>query len=457
MQMVLKGDTSVKTLVGHKKTIPGLIYRWSDFVFPFSHLGKRYVFNNLTKRCYCIDEQTLNTEKNARFTSESDIKQDVMDVLVADLFLVPEDKDETQLYEGFLKIARAMRRSKGYSSYTILPTTACNARCVYCFELGYEYVSMKAETAERLIQFIIETHNPKKKVELNWFGGEPLVGEKIIDKICEGLRNAGVDYTGYIVTNASLISAENIKKMQSLWNVQEMQITLDGAEDEYNARKNYYHHYPSAYWHVLSRIKMVNEAGIFIYIRVNIDSGNIGGLRQMFSELEPFVPDKKNVVVLLTPLFQVQESLDGLSVWNRCFDLFDFIQSLGFRLQTMSRIRELTVQYCMADSPDRCVVIGPDGRLYPCESIEAMPSLGNIWDGVTNQELYNELSQVEKTAEKCKGCVFLPDCTPFSKCENFLANCKTVREKYLLFSLNRKLSQLENGAGNDTEDNQITC
>ena len=101
MQMVLKGDTSVKTLVGHKKTIPGLIYRWSDFVFPFSHLGKRYVFNNLTKRCYCIDEQTLNTEKNARFTSESDIKQDVMDVLVADLFWFPRTKMKRSFMKAF--------------------------------------------------------------------------------------------------------------------------------------------------------------------------------------------------------------------------------------------------------------------------------------------------------------------------------------------------------------------
>ena len=49
--------------------------------------------------------------------------------------MVPEHKNEAESGVSFCKIARALKMKKeGYSSFTILPTTACNAWCVYCFE-----------------------------------------------------------------------------------------------------------------------------------------------------------------------------------------------------------------------------------------------------------------------------------------------------------------------------------
>jgi len=59
------------------------------------------------------------------------------------------------------------------TSYTILPTTGCNARCYYCFEHGSKVMTMTRETAGEVVRFITEHCGPKKTVAIMWFGGEP--------------------------------------------------------------------------------------------------------------------------------------------------------------------------------------------------------------------------------------------------------------------------------------------
>ena len=115
--------------------------------------------------------------------------------LVGSHFLVPEDKDEAETYVSFCYIARTLKlKQSGYTSFTILPTTACNARCIYCYEQGMQYVTMKEETVAQTIEFIKKVRSPKEKVNFLWFGGEPLVGERIIDKICAGMPEADADF-----------------------------------------------------------------------------------------------------------------------------------------------------------------------------------------------------------------------------------------------------------------------
>ena len=94
-----------------------------------------------------------------------------------------------------------------------------------------KYVTMNDDTVEQTIEFIKKSRNPKEPVRFSWFGGEPLVGEKIIDRICDGMREAGIEFDSNMVTNSALITEDTIKKMKNDWNLTTMQITLDGVEE----------------------------------------------------------------------------------------------------------------------------------------------------------------------------------------------------------------------------------
>lgn len=163
-----------------------------------------YVFNNLTKQCI---EGTLPATARVG---------EGYDELICAQFLVPSDKDECAYYNEISALMRAFNRKKGIKSYTILPTFRCNARCIYCYEEGVTQTTMTPETVEQVIRFIVSTH-AGKKAKITWFGGEPLLGEGIIDRICEGLREAGVEYKSTIISNGSLISPEIISKMVREW------------------------------------------------------------------------------------------------------------------------------------------------------------------------------------------------------------------------------------------------
>ena len=178
MKEIFTGDALLKTVAGVKEVSDGTNYKWSDFTVPFTHKGEAY--ETLTK-------------------------------LVAEQFLVPENRDEAAYYENIIKIARLLtqqRTPKGYRAYTILPTTACNARCVYCFEQGFKYVTMTDECVEQMIRFILDTRcKDGKPIRIRWFGGEPLICEKIIDKVSAALREAGVAFYASMVEIVSVVSS----------------------------------------------------------------------------------------------------------------------------------------------------------------------------------------------------------------------------------------------------------
>ena len=102
----------------------------------------------------------------------------------------------------------------------ILPTTTCNARCFYCFEQGMEYRKMSRKTVEDVLRFILE-HKPKehKKIHIHWFGGEPMCAADNIDRICDGLDEAGIEYTAEMTSNGSLFDEESVKKASEKWKV----------------------------------------------------------------------------------------------------------------------------------------------------------------------------------------------------------------------------------------------
>ena len=451
MKQIMNGDPHAIAVIGKKKIQGDATYRWSDFVLPLMHRGEPYVFHNLTKRCYQVSP-SLATARETVFTSANILRDSDLTLLAEDGFLVPADKDEAAYYEGILQVLRMVRekgKKKGYRSFVLLPTTACNARCVYCFEQGMKYVTMTDEVAEQTIRFMLDYVCPGEKVTLSWFGGEPLIGEKTIDRITDAMTAAGIDFKSKIVTNGSLITEALVEKMKKRWHVYALQITLDGVEEEYNSRKNYVFPYDSAYWHVLSRIKMIVDSGLYLCIRVNIDEKNIGGVKQMIDDLRPFIKYPENTTIDLVPLFEVQGRESGIAVWKELFELMTYIDSTEFCTTPHSQLKRVKLRHCMAENLTRSIAIAPDGKLYNCENLDSFESIGTVFDGITRPDLVRAFSTVEKTAEKCRGCVSLPECTTFTKCKNPSTHCKFAKREYLAYDLHRQLDKKANAASEE--------
>lgn len=455
MKLFYKGDGFAQKVLGSKTLADGIAYRWSNYAIFHECDGERYLYHNLTKKLYQLEDEGFDVQRTARFSAEQIAADENLTQLVNERFIVPENSNESAVYEGFCKIARAMKMKKqGYTSFTILPTTACNARCVYCFEQGMKYVTMTDETVQQTIDFIKKVRNPQKPVVFSWFGGEPLIGKNIIDKICSGMREAEIPYTSRMISNGSLIENDLVQKMKEDWHLKTVQITLDGVEEEYNRRKNYYFNYESAYWHVLARIKMLNVNDVTVAIRINIDKENIDGVLTMIDDLKNFIVKPELVFFDLAPLFDLQESTEGITVWEKSFKIIDEIGKQGYHVAPHYSVNSAKYHFCMADAPYMALVISPEGKLYNCEHIEAAYCLGDIWDGVTNTNAVKRLAAVEPAQEQCRGCFSLPNCTTFSGCDTVRVDCRYAETKRLNRALNQFIRNIKSKKAEKEKDEE---
>ena len=441
---ICKPDAALAKVVLPQKAQPGISYVPSQFVLPFSHNEKQYVFHVLTKQ---MIEGTL---------PDSAHMGEGFDDLIEAMFLVPEGKDECAYYESVAQLMRLYGRTKGVPTYTIMPTLGCNARCVYCYEEGRKPVKMTPEHVEQTVRYILKTR-ANKKITLSWFGGEPLLCPEIIDHICDRLREENVPFRSIMVTNGSLITPGIIEKMRTRWNLGRLQISLDGAEPDYIARKRYYG--DSDHYHaVLHTIGRLSEAGIHVTVRVNVDEGNWPGIPLLLDDMKRFVEHKEHVTVYFSPLMNVRAGEGDLGMWKKITDAAPLVDQAGFRtLAHLRSFRKFHANRCMADGGSE--VIGPDGSLYPCEHCPPESRFGDIFNGTTDEKARREFCRTDRTREMCRKCTFLPDCTSFASCPWTDAHCKEAHRMNsiadLRYMLDRDKKQRAEQAQEPDEDDTV--
>ena len=72
--------------------------------------------------------------------------------------------------------------------YTFLTTLKCNLRCSYCY-VGKRNISMTPAIAEKIIEFIYRHTPDEEKIDLGFFGGEPLLEFEIMQRIVGMLQS----------------------------------------------------------------------------------------------------------------------------------------------------------------------------------------------------------------------------------------------------------------------------
>lgn len=426
MRILQPADCELRKILQSQKIRPDQEYIPSRYVLPFTHKGRSFLFHTLTR-------ELLEAELPERRIPSQD-----SDLLIEHWFLVPEGSDELAFYRDISSRMRSRRKTKMHRLYTIHPTTECNARCAYCYQNGIKRLTMTKDVVRHTLRYILDTQT-ENRVKLKWVGGEPLLCPEIIDRICSGLREAGIEYTSSMISNGSLITPEIVRKMREDWNLCRIQISMDGAEADYTARKQY-KSLPDAYRIVLEGINLLAESGIQVIVRCSVDKENWNRIGMFLNDMKTAIKDKTNVRIYFAPLFQVRCGPEDLALWEKVFAAGAAIEEAGFcvkpSLFSASRFR---IFHCSADGGN--VTIHSDGGLYACSCLAKASRFGSVLCGVTDEEARNAFCRTDRIRNQCGTCPFLPECTAFDHCPYTDTHCREVRKMDDLAVLKRLIDK----------------
>ena len=448
MQVIIPTTSTFEQIVGRQKQTDGQRYRLMTYVVQQPVDDGLLLYNTLT--CSLV---LLTPDEAADLTAQRE--------LIDRWFLVPQAHDDQKLCRQVRQMAALLTPApKVVTTYTILPTTGCNARCFYCYEQGTKPVTMTAETASRVVRYIV-AHRGDEKVTLRWFGGEPLVNAKVIDQICTELSRQGVPFRSTMISNGYLFDADMVQRAKDLWLLQKVQITLDGTAQTYNRVKDYVYRDVNAFERVLQNIGLLTAAGIRVSIRLNVDKHNIGEMAELVELLHQRFGTNEHLSVYSHELFGERAPEDNAELFAQRMLLEQQIAKCGYggrkRLQ-----KDTQLNHCMADN-DRSVLIAPDGHLGKCDSYVDREFFGHIDSEERDKAILRKFKERRADIEACATCPYYPQCYRLVMCaddfgctqekrqEHLHNTMKAMKYEYERYLKNENVNDNENKQDDETE------
>ncbi len=215
--------------------------------------------------------------------------------LLENKFIVPDDYNE---YEIALLRYNEMVYSNDVLEITIIPTDACNFKCIYCYQEERDNKFMQAETKEAILKYLEKNAKKYKSVCIGWFGGEPLLMKELIvdfmvraNKIC---KKCNVPLVGKITTNGYELDIETFRKFISNKLIH-FQITIDGSRENHNTQRPH-KMYDDSYDKIMNNLKIIaqNETGYYrIALRINISHSILQNMDEYLEEMTTFAGNSR--------------------------------------------------------------------------------------------------------------------------------------------------------------------
>ncbi len=297
----------------------------------------------------------------------------------------------------------------------------CNLRCTYCFAGDGEYKGkkehMSLEVGKKAIDFLIENSGGRKQLEVDFFGGEPLLNFDVVKEIVrygnEVAENHGKVIRFTITTNGLLLDEEKTAFINA--HMSNVVLSLDGRKavhDKFRQTAGGNGSYDVVLPKVLNLVQQRGQKDYYVrgtFTRENLDfSADVFHLYNagfQHVSVEPVVGDEKTGYTIkaedLPAIFKEYEKLAHMLLTEEHVPNF-----FHFNIDLQSGP-------CLSKRVSGCgcgveyLAVTPSGELYPCHQFvgEEQFKLGTIFDGVLNQAIVEEFEKTNVfTKEKCQDC-----------------------------------------------------
>lgn len=300
----------------------------------------------------------------------------------------------------------------------------CNLNCEYCFAGQGKYYGedalMSFEVGKQALDFLVKNSGSRKNLEVDFFGGEPLVNFEVVKQLVQYARSIETENNKHfrftLTTNGVLLNDDVIDFLnQEMDNVV---LSLDGRKEVHDKlRKNLSGQ--GSYDIIVPKFKnFVEKRGNKeYYMRGTFTRGNLDFTNDIFHmadlgfkelSMEPVVasPDKDYALKEedLDKIYEQYEILAKEMIARKQkgnpFTFYHYMIDLSGGPCIYKRITG-------CGSGTEYLAVTPNGDFYPCHQFVGDKKflIGNIKDGITNTELRNEFKLCNAYSRKeCKNC-----------------------------------------------------
>ena len=300
----------------------------------------------------------------------------------------------------------------------------CNLNCSYCFASQGKYhgerALMSPEVGKRALDFLIEHSGTRRNLEVDFFGGEPLMNFDVVKELVAYARSrekeCGKNFRFTLTTNGVLIDDDVIEFANR--ECANVVLSLDGRK-EIHDRFRVDHAGRGSYDVIVPKFQKLVEArgGKNYYMRGTFTHANPDFLKDIeemlslgFCELsmEPVVcaPDdpsaltEEDLPIVLEQYEKLAELMLKRHREGKPFTFYHYMIDLKGGPCIYKRISG-------CGSGTEYMAVTPWGDLYPCHQFvgEEKFKLGNVFDGVDNTEIQREFEACNVYARpECADC-----------------------------------------------------
>ena len=300
----------------------------------------------------------------------------------------------------------------------------CNLNCSYCFASQGKYhgdrALMSFEVGKRALDFLIENSGKRRNLEVDFFGGEPLMNWDVVKQLVEYARSVEKEHNKNfrftLTTNGILIDEDVIEFANK--EMSNVVLSLDGRK-EINDLKRVDYAGNGSYDKIVPKFKQLVESrgGKGYYMRGTFTHANPDFTKDVFHmadlgftelSMEPVVSSADDPAAL---------TKEDLEIVKEHYEILakEMIQRKkeGRGFTFYHYMLDLTEGPCVYKRISGCgsgteyMAVTPWGDLYPCHQFvgDEAYKLGDIWNGVTNDALREDFRSCNAYSRPdCKDC-----------------------------------------------------
>ena len=359
-----------------------------------------------------------------KYSGRSDVTREELEQCLDDVQAL---KDAGKLYtpDTFQPLAFDFKaRSTVVKALCLHVAHTCNLNCSYCFASQGKFhgdrALMSLEVGKQAIDFLVAHSGERTNLEVDFFGGEPLMNWQVVKDIVSYARSLEAEHHKHfrftLTTNGVLVDDEVIDfANREMHNVV---MSLDGRREVHDRfRKDYAGH--GSYDVIVPKFQKFARArgdrdyyirGTFTHYNTDFTNDILHMADLGFTQLsmEPVVcaPDdpcaltEEDMPVLFAQYELLAREMLRREKEGRGFTFYHYMVDLTHGPCIYKRISG-------CGSGTEYMAVTPWGDLYPCHQFVNDPAylLGNVWDGVTNTAVRDDFKLCNAYARpECQDC-----------------------------------------------------